>query len=789
MMATDDPLGLMGEMIGQFRVGSAIARVGSGFLCGGRDLTRMDGTSPTPVWLQFFDWQRSAYEGLIRKATDEWRPFRHPAFSAIIGCETLPNYPALVAMEVGKGTPLTEVLAKGPMAPIEVTKLALVLCEGLNDAHQRGLLHLGISCATILVPRFDGEHPSFFGFDIPAPPATSVDGGRHLAPEQLMAAIECDQRADIYALGMVMFRCLAGEYPTEGPSRSLRDRIPSSSTAIAEIVEQCLQVDRAHRFQTSAVLAHALRYCLRPPEANAAPPRRIALPAPTSMEPKWRATADQATLPSSAAPARKPAANEDLIGQQIKECRVERLLEEGGSSRIYLATHCRLPRQWVVKVAKGPRIKDVEQWFEQEARVTSVLRQQGERVVEVADWDRLPSGRPYIVMEFIEGRSLDKVLAAHGALPIDESLEIIYRVCETLEHAHALGFLHRDIKPANILLEEKRRKRTDSVVVLDWGMARGAGKERVKITDAGTIFGTAGYRAPEVPLAVDGRADTFSVATVLYEMLAGKRAFVGNDDQNLVIAVNTAYPDSLVTIRPGISQALSDIVAVGMAKNPEKRPDMRSFRRSLYNYIDQVESKRSVTGPTAPLRRILTGAPTATVTGMKAPTRAVLNSETRDILHRLIEPEKTRPLGSPPPASRRSAPAPRSLVTVHRSTRIFGIVVIGIVAFGVGTRVAFTRLRHRVLRSTNTLSVSTPSHEQAIQTPSVPTIRRTPDPVETPKKPDSEPLPPSSTQGSRRNVRRKRIAVDVPHPQPAKATGDGAPRAHGINDLADPYEQ
>jgi serine/threonine-protein kinase len=683
----------MDTMIGRFRVGSAIPDAPSGLRYNGRDLARVEGKLPRPVWLQFFGQQASP--NLVRKQANAWLGFEHTAFVPFVAYETEPGKRVLVATDVGNGMFLRRRLQAGPMPTVEVAKLALLLCELLVDAHHRGLLHLGLCTESILVPQHGSGGPQLFGVGIGQPLEWSqLEINQFLAPEQ-MASGHCDQRSDVYSLGIVMFRCATGQYPVDAPSspsravsghpRDPRRWLSSDAEPLARIIERCIAADPAHRFQTSTALADAIRSSglLHGEHCSG-----IVLTPPTSLEPNKRAGIDQSTLPPTAvagtaalisppepasAPARRGAVLDNLVGQHIKELRIERLLEETASSRIFLAKHTRVPRSWVVKVAKGRRL-DAAKRYEQEARVTAALRERGERVVEVLDWGQLSDGQPYLVMELVEGRTLDKVLVTNPTLPIEDCLAIINSVCATLEHAHDLGYLHRDIKPANIMLQEKFGCRTGTVIVLDWGMARGAGAERINITKEGEILGTAGYRAPETAVRVDGRADTFSAATVLYEMLAGRRAFEGRDEHALTVAVNNYYPPPLATLRPAISQALSEVVARGMAKDREKRPDMQSFRRSLFVHVEQHLAKRE---PERLLRLVTDDRLTNTVPLARMATRVPQNSESRDMLRRLIGPEKTRPM---PPASKVRQGVRPQTHTSKRRRRLSGAAIIVTVA-------------------------------------------------------------------------------------------------------------
>jgi serine/threonine protein kinase len=798
MSTEQDPLGISGTMIGQFRVGSAMADAPSGWRYTGRDLHRVNGNVPAAVWLQFFGPHASAE--LVRAQAGAWLGYKHRAFVPLIGHETEENQRTLVATEAGDGVLLRRRLLAGPMPTVEVAKLALLLCELLVDAHQRGLVHLGLCTESILVPQHGSGGPQLFGIGLlKGFDQNQLETYQFLAPEQISSS-PCDQRADIYALGVVMFRCATGQFPDEvtGPgveaarlasrhSRDLHRWLSGEAEALTSIIERCIRTDPTDRFQTSSALAEAIRHSGLLQGGPRSDRANITLPPPATQEPEKRASIDQTTLPPTVPraspnqqqpmvePARQLAGKDDLVGQRVKDLLIEKLLEETASSRIYVAKHTRLPRSWVVKVAKGRR-RDAAKCFEQEARVTAALRERGQRVAEVPDWDTFPDGRPYLVMELVEGRTLDKVLKTNPMLPVDDCLEIINSICQTLENAHDLGFLHRDIKPANIMLQERYGCQTGGVVVLDWGMARGSGDARILITKEGTILGTAGYRAPEAPMRVDGRADTFSVATILYEMLAGKRAFEGADDASLSIAVNTYYPAPLSTIRPAISQPLSEVVEHGMAKDREKRPDMRSFRQSLYVHVEHHRSKAKSEG------RVRLGAedrPANTVPLARMATRVPQNSESRDILQRLIAPAKTKPMLASLRREHPAAIAPRRAFKRSKQTNI--LVIIAIVVTSCMTVAAVLRLRQRPPALILDSRREKPAHAAPILIPASATTVHESAPAQTLSaelNAGRKAMP--SFLASHRNLtrRRKILQAEARSPAPPAATKSAPPTEH-----------
>src|SRR5580698_6734822 len=178
----------------------------------------------------------------------------------------------------------------------------------------------------------------------------------------------------------------------------------------------------------------------------------------------------------------------------------------GGMGEVYRATDTRLGRTVAIKVLSGPH----SERFEQEARAIAALNHP--HICTLHD-----VGPDYLVMEFVEGAALS------GPLPVEEALRLALQMAAALEAAHAKGITHRDLKPANILVTK------EGVKLLDFGLAKVVDGTDATRTVEGTILGTPSYMAPEQieGKPCDARSDVFSFGAVLYEMLAGRRAFDG----------------------------------------------------------------------------------------------------------------------------------------------------------------------------------------------------------------------------------------------------------------------
>ena len=244
-------------------------------------------------------------------------------------------------------------------------------------------------------------------------------------------------------------------------------------------------------------------------------------------------------------------------------------LGAGGMAVVYRVRHLAFGETFAIKVV-NTLLADNEELlkrFKNEAIITRRLRHPN--AVRVDDLDVTDDGRPFIVMEYVEGQSLRKVLQEQGALPVPRALAIARQVASALSAAHALGIVHRDIKPDNILLASAPDG-TEVAKVLDFGIAKiregtmpmGDGYTP---TQTGIIVGTPQYISPEQALGmkgddIDGRADVYSAGVVLYEMLTADLPFRSDTPMGMMMHHIQTPPTPPRTLRPdlAIPQTLSD---------------------------------------------------------------------------------------------------------------------------------------------------------------------------------------------------------------------------------------
>jgi serine/threonine-protein kinase len=247
----------------------------------------------------------------------------------------------------------------------------------------------------------------------------------------------------------------------------------------------------------------------------------------------------------------------------IDRYRLERPLGHGGMASVYLGRDTELDRPVAVKLLAENAAGDdgLRKRFLREARLAARLSHPN--VVNVYDAGE-DDGRPYLVMEHVQGETLAEVLAARGRLPPEEVRVLGAQAARGLAHAHAAGLVHRDIKPQNLLLRDD-----GTLKIADFGIARAA--EGTALTQPGTVLGTAAYLAPEQALGQDvtPAADVYSLGAVLYELLTGRPPLEIRSLEEL------ATPKPIAPVRelaPQTPPDLEDLVMRCLARNPSYRP-------------------------------------------------------------------------------------------------------------------------------------------------------------------------------------------------------------------------
>jgi len=253
---------------------------------------------------------------------------------------------------------------------------------------------------------------------------------------------------------------------------------------------------------------------------------------------------------------------------------VGEVLGGGGMGVVFAGTHVLLGTPVAIKLIHSGLKDDPEALlrFVNEARAAAALK--GEHVARVFDAGQLVSGEPYLVMEQLDGLSLDQYLVGRGPLPESEAVGIVLQVCEGLAEAHAAALVHRDIKPANLFLARRPDGRF-SVKIIDFGIAKQPVRaDTPGLTNPGKSLGSPWYMSPEqmlTPASVDQRADIWSIGVLLYELLTAHLPFNGESVPQVCATVLSSSPAKPSDLRGDLAPSLEAIVLRCLEKDPSRR--------------------------------------------------------------------------------------------------------------------------------------------------------------------------------------------------------------------------
>lgn len=268
-----------------------------------------------------------------------------------------------------------------------------------------------------------------------------------------------------------------------------------------------------------------------------------------------------------------------------------RFLGSGAMGRVYKANDSNLSKDVAIKLLLSNQKPEVLVRFQREAKTASKLKHRN--LVTIMDFGITSGGQPYLVMEYVEGRTLSSLLQ-DGPLTLSDSICIVSQICDGMSHAHSLGVIHRDLKPENILVEGDNLAEAAAKVV-DFGIAKLGSSAGQEVTGHGKVIGTPLYMSPEQISSseIDGRSDIYSIGCILFHMLTGRTPYQCESAIELLTAKLNSGPPRVNEIgeHSPVPTALEDVVARCLASDPHDRfASTHELKDALYHASDRSES-------------------------------------------------------------------------------------------------------------------------------------------------------------------------------------------------------
>ncbi len=295
-----------------------------------------------------------------------------------------------------------------------------------------------------------------------------------------------------------------------------------------------------------------------------------------------------------------------LVGKTLDgQYLIEKLLGQGGMGAVFRARHTMLGDQVAIKVMPSgiSKSSDYQRRFLREAKTARQFSHPN--VVAVHDLRTTQDGMFYMVLEYVNGHTLNDELKKRRKFSPKEAVDILNPIGDALTMAHSLGIIHRDLKPDNIMIG-KTKDGSMLVKLLDLGIAKVKSVDATALTATGQILGTPHYMSPEQWNSdeIDGRADIYSLGIILYELVAGVRPFSGKTIQKLAYEHSVTTPSLLCKIVSSVSEEFSKVVEKAIEKDPDKRPNgcqelfvelKNALKYEVYNDEDLLQCETLVT--------------------------------------------------------------------------------------------------------------------------------------------------------------------------------------------------
>ncbi len=493
------------------------------------------------------------------------------------------------AMEYIKGINLEQLLAhyarQGRLLPhADVLYIADTIAGALDFAHQHGVIHRDVKPSNVMIDTDGRVVLTDFGLALDAGMGSSgqVFGSpRYIAPEQARRSADALPQSDLYSLGVMLYQMLTGSLPFDDPSAatvvlqhltmpppSPRERNPELNAETEQVLLKALHKSPHERYPSGKALVEALQHALLPADRTEQVTRQ---PSPAFVE-----QIGQIAHPEGE--CRASPGQDSLIGQQLDEYRIDRLLGKGGMARVYVGIDVRLNRRVAIKVIDPQFTNDSEYTARFVREAQAIARLEHGHIVRLYRFGEA-CGHHYMAMQYIDGMSLRDVLKQYRQrgwlLSHSDAARIVRQIAWALDYAHARGVIHRDVKPSNILIDGN-----GDAFLSDFGLAL--------LTETGTrgeTFGSPHYIAPEQAVSsaqVVPQSDLYALGVIAYEMLVGQRPFDSEDRLTVVMMHLSEPPPSPHSRRPEIGLALEQVLLKALEKEPGNRyPDGAALAGAL----------------------------------------------------------------------------------------------------------------------------------------------------------------------------------------------------------------
>ncbi|MBA3817941.1 MAG: protein kinase [Deltaproteobacteria bacterium] len=430
----------------------------------------------------------------------------------------------------------------------------------------------------------------------------------------------------------------------------------------------------------------------------------------------------------------RPADTGISIGQIfLGKYRVEQILGQGGMGIVARCTHLALNEQVAVKMLRNDVLQDADakERFMREAQAAVKLR--SEYVARVSDVGTFENGVPYMVMEYLDGQDLGQLLDEQQTVPVQWATEMILQAAEALAEAHSISIVHRDVKPTNLFVTW-RPDGTSIIKVLDFGISKSPMGTDMQLTQTQSLLGTPAYMSPEQMRSarlVDARSDIWSLGSVMYELLEGRRPFEADSFSEMCVKVAVDAPAPMRNAGPD----LEHVVLRCLAKSPEQRyssmaelgRDLVPFARDQHGANVLVERMHRMLGRNTPVSwdgSTTNGGRAATPLPIRDAKSAPVRANSPAAWHGGSDPSGARFTPVPFPLTSREPSAPAlapSEYQIKRGSKLPIVIALTLIVLGGAAIAAFSTVRGNQQAKVPAAAQQATTDPTATQMPALPT--------------------------------------------------------------------